>query len=111
MNPRITSVVLSSNGKKATVTGPINWDDDETSAKFSAAVAQVDGSGNTVVAMGQNTDTTYTNPTDQTWQAEVKTRTGEQLVAGKVNGWAAAAVLDTSNAYECYSCQKKRVSV
>jgi len=71
----------------------------------------VDGSGNTVIAMGQNTTTTFTNPADQTWQAEVKTRKGRQLASGKANGWAAAAVRDTNSDWECYSCERRRVAV
>lgn len=101
MNPKIRRVVISRNGRRATVSGPIRWDSDEVEATFSAVIAQMDGAGVTVLAMGQN-DQLFKNPADSTWRATVKVRGPGRLQPGNADGWAVAAVLETTHRYECY---------
>jgi hypothetical protein len=110
MNPRIDTVMMSNSGRQATVSGPINWDTDETSATFSAAIAQMAQSGHTVLAAGQN-PTVFTRANDQRWETVVHTLNGNQLVAGVADGWATAAVLETVGSYECYPWQVEGIQV
>ena len=53
MNPKIDTIVMSSDGHHATVSGPIEWENDDTSATFAAAIGQMQG-GQIVFAAGQN---------------------------------------------------------
>ena len=41
MNPKIDTIVMSSDGHHATVSGPIEWENDDTSATFAAAIGQM----------------------------------------------------------------------
>jgi hypothetical protein len=101
MEPKIDSVVLGPNGHRATVSGPINWDDDETSATFSAAITQVKAdNGHITLAAGQNT-AAFT-PSQSRWSVEVTVTGAGQLTDGSCNGWATASVLETSGSYEAY---------
>jgi hypothetical protein len=109
MNPKIDKIVMSNSGHQATVSGPIEWESDDTSATFSAAVVQMAPSGHTVFAAGQNARV-FTPPNDQRWEADVRTLNGNQLVAGAADGWAAAAVLETSS-YECYPWKTNGIQV
>jgi hypothetical protein len=103
MNPRIDSVVKSNDGHHATVSGPINWDDDETSATFAATVGQMGRNGQIVFAAGQNA-TVFTRANDQRWETQVSTLNGKKLALGVADGWATAAVLETAG-YKCYPWQ------
>ena len=103
MNPKIDTILMSSDGHHATVSGPINWDDDETSATFAAAIGQMQG-GHIVFAAGQNA-TLFTRANDQRWETPVNTLNGKKLVLGLADGWATAAVLETAGSYECYPWQ------
>jgi hypothetical protein len=100
MNPKINRVIKSANGRQALMSGPIRWDTDETSATFSAVVAQMDPNGNLVLAVGQSMR--VFTPADARWEVEVRTLNGEQLELGDADGWAVAAVLETSGNQECY---------
>jgi hypothetical protein len=100
MNPKINRVVKSANGHQALASGPIRWDSDETSATFSAVIAQMDASGDTVLAVGQSMR--VFTPLDARWEVEVRTLNGEALVLGNADGWAVAAVFETSGGHECY---------
>jgi len=104
MNPRIDSVVMSNDGHHATVSGPINWDDDETSATFAATVGQMGQNGQIVFAAGQNA-TVFTRANDQRWNTQVTTLNGNKLTLGLADGWATAAVLEAAGSYECYPWQ------
>jgi hypothetical protein len=104
MNPRIDTVERSNDGHHATVSGPINWDDDETSATFAAAVGQMARGGQIVFAAGQNARV-FTRTNDQRWETQVSTLNGSRLALGVADGWATAAVLETAGSYECYPWQ------
>ena len=101
MNPRIDTVVKSNDGHHATVSGPINWDTDETSATFAATIGQMGQNGQIVFAAGQNA-TVFTRANDQRWETQVATLNGNKLALGLADGWATAAVLETAGSYECY---------
>jgi hypothetical protein len=101
MNPKIDTIVMGNNGHHATVKGPINWDDDETSATFAAAIGQMAQGGQIVFASGQNA-TVFTRANDQRWEAQVSTLNGNRLVLGLADAWATAAVHETAGSYECY---------
>jgi hypothetical protein len=105
MNPKIDTVLMSNDGHHATVSGPINWDDDETSATFSAAIGQMAQGGHIVFAAGQNA-TMFTRANDQRWETSVSTLNGKKLVVDDLaDAWATAAVLETAGSYECYPWQ------
>ena len=110
MNPRIDMVVMTNNGHQATVGGPINWEDDATSATFSAAVVQMSQSGQTVLAAGQNS-AVFTRAHDLRWDAVVHALNGNRLAVGPADGWATAAVLETAGSYECYPWQVEDLQV
>jgi hypothetical protein len=110
MNPKIRTVVIKKGGRKATVSGPIRWDSDETSATFSAVIAQMSPGGATVLATGQN-PRLFRNPGDLTWKATVRTVGGGRLVPGSADGWAVAAVLETTGSHECYPWQVDNLDV
>lgn len=103
MEPRIDSVVLAGpNGRHATASGPINWDPDETSATFGAAITQVDtSSGEIVLAIGQNPHV-FTRANDLRWSAQVDVVGGGRLNPGTGDGWAVASVLEAAGGYEAY---------
>jgi hypothetical protein len=103
MNPKIDTVAMSNDGHHATVSGPINWDADETSARFAAAIGQMQGD-KIVFAAGQNA-TAFTRANDQRWETPVDTLNGKKLVLGLADGWATAAVVETAGSYECYPWQ------
>jgi hypothetical protein len=103
MNPKIDTIVMSSDGHHATVSGPIEWENDDTSATFAAAIGQMQG-GQIVFAAGQNA-TMFTPANDQRWETPVSTLNGKKLVLGLADGWATAAVLETAGSYECYPWQ------
>ncbi|MGN6380626.1 MAG: hypothetical protein ACTHNU_16875 [Gaiellales bacterium] len=109
MNPRIDTVDMSSDGHHATVSGPINWDTDETSATFAAAIGQMQN-GQLVFASGQNA-TVFTRANDQRWQTQVSTLNGNKLVLGPADGWATAAVLEATGSWECYPWQVDGLTV
>jgi hypothetical protein len=100
MNPKINRVVKSANGRQALASGPIRWDLDETSATFSAVIAQMDANGSTVLAVGQSMR--VFTPADPRWEVEVRTLNGEELQLGNADGWAVASVLENTGGRECY---------
>ena len=53
MNPKIDSVVKSNDGHHATISGPIDWDTDETSATFAATIGQMGQNGQIVSRPGR----------------------------------------------------------
>jgi len=116
MNPRIREVVIEPGGRRAKVSGPIRWDTDEKEATFSAVIAQMGPGGMTVLATGRN-GTPFKRldesgaPKDLTWHAHVTVRSGGSLVTGNAEGWGVAAVLETSNLYECYPWQVPDLNV
>ena len=93
MNPKIDTIVMSSDGHHATVSGPIEWENDDTSATFAAAIGQMQG-GHIVFAAGQNA--TVFTPANPRWETQVNTLNGKKLVAGLADAWATAAVLETA---------------
>ena len=109
MNPKIDRIVMTGDGHHATVSGPIRWDDDETSATFAAAIGQMQGD-QIVFAAGQNA-TVFTKAKDQRWKTEVGTLNGNKLVVGPADGWATAAVLETVGSHECYPWESKGLQV
>jgi hypothetical protein len=104
MNPRIDTILMSNDGHHATVSGPINWDNDETSATFAAAIGQMSQDGHIVFAAGQNA-TAFTRANDQRWETQVSTLNGNRLVMDVADAWATAAVLETTGSHECYPWQ------
>jgi hypothetical protein len=109
MNPKIDTIVMSSDGHHATVSGPIEWENDDTSATFAAAIGQMQG-GQIVFAAGQNA-TMFTPANDQRWETPVSTLNGKKLVLGLADGWATAAVLETAGSYECYPWKSNGLQV
>ena len=77
MNPKIDTIVMSSDGHHATVSGPIEWEADDTSATFAAAVGQMQGD-HIVFAAGQNA--TVFTPANPRWETQVDTLNGKKLV-------------------------------
>ena len=102
MHPKIDTILMSSDGHHATVSGPIEWESDDTSATFAAAIGQMQG-GQIVFAAGQNA-TVFTSANPR-WETQVSTLNGNKLVVGLADGWATAAVLETAGSYECYPWQ------
>ena len=100
MEPRIDSVVMGPNGHHAQVSGPINWDSDETSATFGAAITQVTASGHIELAAGQNPH--VFTPATARWTVQVDVLAGGQFAVGQADGWAVASVLENSGSYEAY---------
>jgi hypothetical protein len=109
MNPKIDTILKSTDGHHATVSGPIRWDADETSATFAAAIGQMQGD-EIVFAAGQNA-TVFTRANDQRWETQVSTLNGNKLVVDIADAWATAAVLETAGSYERYPWQVKGLQV
>jgi len=109
MNPKIDTILMSNDGHRATVSGPINWDDDETSATFSAAIGQMGQNGHIVFAAGQNA--TVFTPANPRWETQVSTLNGNKLVVALADAWATAAVLETAGSYDCYPWQVDHLQV
>ena len=99
MNPKIDTIIMSVDGHHADVSGPINWEDDETNATFAAAIGQMQN-GQIVFASGQNARL-FTKLNDERWDTSVSTLGGKKLVLGAAVGWATAAVLEAAG-YKCY---------
>ncbi len=99
MNPKIDTIVMSNDGHHATVSGPIGWENDDTSATFAAAIGQMQG-GQIVFAAGQNA--AVFTPANPRWETQVNTLNGKKLVVDVADAWATAAVLETAGSYECY---------
>jgi hypothetical protein len=108
MHPRIDTVVMSNDGHHAAVSGPIGWENDDTSATFAAAVGQMQGD-HIVFAAGQNaTVFTRANPR---WETHVSTLNGNKLMVGPADGWATSAVLETAGSHQCYPWESKGLQV
>ena len=110
MEPKIDSVIKGPNGHRATVSGPINWDVDETSATFAAAITEVLEDGTMVLAAGQNPHK-FTRAQDGRWSAEVQVIGDRQLQDGTCNGWATASVLEATGAYEAYPWEVDNLTI
>ncbi len=108
MNPKIDTILMSSDGHHATVSGPIEWENDDTSATFAAAIGQMQGS-QIVFAAGQNA-TVFTPPNPR-WETQVSTLNGKKLVVDIADAWATAVVLETAGSYECYPWQVDHLQV
>ncbi len=109
MDPRIDSVIKK-NGRQATVSGPINWDPDEVSATFAAAITEVLQDGTMVLAAGQNPHK-FKRTQDARWSAEVQVIGDKQLQDGTCNGWATASVLEATGAYEAYPWEVDNLTI
>lgn len=110
MEPKIDSVVLNGpNGHRATVSGPINWDSDETGATFAAAITQVQTNGHIVLAAGENAQ--VFTPSQARWSTEVDVVGAARLTTGLANGWATASVLEQTGAYEAYPWEVDNLTV
>ena len=108
MEPKIDRVVLGPNGQEAMVSGPINWDDDEISATFGAAITQMQADGLLVLASGRNA--TPFQPSQARWHTEVEVVGGGQLQTGTCNGWATASVHEDSG-YEAYPWEVDNLTI
>ena len=103
MHSRVdNNLVLSSDGREVSVSGPITqWDDDEKSATFTVVIAQIDEGGEIVLARGQSHDT-YQNGT-KTWKATARvSRPGARLSQGAAQAWALASIAESSGKFELY---------
>ena len=111
MESRITDVEITNNGKHATVSGPITqWDADEVSATFAAAITELAPDGTIVLAAGENTTPVLNGATE--WSAEVAVLGNGHLTApGSASAWACASVLDQANSHEPYPWAVSNVSV
>ena len=103
MHSRVdNNLVLSSDGREVSVSGPITqWDDDERSATFTVVIAQIVEDGEIVLARGKSHET-YQNGA-KTWKATADvTRAGARLTRGKAEAWALASIAATSGEFELY---------
>ena len=93
---------LSADGREVAVSGPITkWDDDEQSATFTVVIAQLDESGDIVLARGRSRETYERGA--KTWEATAHvTREGARLTAGEAQAWALASIAETSGKFELY---------
>ena len=107
MHPRINRVVVDADGAGAQVSGPINWDPDERSATFSAAISQVETDGDIVMASGKGAR--VFTPADRRWTAHVSVGGVGRLDAGAGAGWGFAAVSENGG-FTPYPWQVKALS-
>ena len=107
MHPRINRVVVDADGAGAQVSGPINWDPDERSATFSAAISQVESSGGIVMASGKSPH--VFTPADKRWTAHVSVAGAGRLAAGAGAGWGFASVAENGG-FTPYPWQVKTLS-
>ena len=93
---------LSADGREVAVSGPITeWDDDEESATFAVVIAQVDATGDIVLARGRSHET-YRKGANK-WEATANvTQNGARLTAGEAQAWALASIAETSGKFELY---------
>ena len=103
---------LSDDGREVVVSGPITeWDGDEESATFTVVIAQVDDSGDIVLARGES-EYTYRRGA-KTWKAtaRVNGRSG-RLTRGLAEAWALASITKPNGTFELYpwSVQTRLVS-